>query len=188
MSNRSFPADEDLVLQARSGSKWAQEALYLKHVDRIVGFSLCLVQNRADAEDAVQETFLQAFRDLKALRNPKAFQPWLMRIAVNRANRCFSRRRIKRLFHLSLPEEDFALESHMTDGAPQEQYSELRLLNVAIRAMVEEERVCWILRYLEGYKIGEIAKLVSMSPATVKRRIGAAELEVEKHFNGGSGT
>jgi RNA polymerase sigma-70 factor, ECF subfamily len=176
-------SDGELVLRALNGDRWAEESLYRAHVDAIYTYCLRMLRAKSDAEDAVQETFVQAFCDLQTLRDPEKFKPWLMRIAFHRMQRIFRKRKYRRIFFFSNRRET-PLEEQASTDATQEQRTELSLLDGAFMQLSAEERACWILRYFENYQIREIVKVTGLSRNTVKRRIASAKQTVDLHFGG----
>src|SRR5260221_2351961 len=85
-------ADDELIERLLRGDQWAKEALYRRYVSSVWGTALYMMGNRADAQDVVQDTFVEAFRDVATLRTHTALRPWLLRISVHQAHRRFRRR------------------------------------------------------------------------------------------------
>ena len=81
-------SDERLVASVRDGSEAAFEALYDRHVRGILGLCRHVLGSADEAEDAVQHTFLAAYRDLVASTKPVQLRPWLYTIARNRCYTC----------------------------------------------------------------------------------------------------
>ena len=75
-------ADNDVALAARGDTR-AYERLYRAHVSHIYALCLRMTANRAEAEDATQDAFVQAWRKLDSFRGDSRFSSWLHRIAVN---------------------------------------------------------------------------------------------------------
>ena len=84
--------DRILVLRAQCGEHGAFNALVHRYRRRVMNITMRYIRDRADAEDAVQNTFLKAFRGLKHFRGDASFYTWLHRIAVNSAMTARSRR------------------------------------------------------------------------------------------------
>jgi len=120
------------------------------------------------AEDAVQEAFVNAYRDLPKLREPEAFPGWFRRIVLNH-----SRRLVRGKQLLTVPLES-AAELPSPDPGPAEaaQQRELqeRVLD-AVRDLPETEREVTRLFYLEGHSQSEIAELLSLPVTTVNNRL-----------------
>src|SRR5579863_2287159 len=77
--------DRTLVMRAQSGERRAFNVLVCKYRPRVMKLAMRYMRNRADAEDAVQETFMKAYWGLRRFRGDSAFYSWLHRIAVNSA-------------------------------------------------------------------------------------------------------
>lgn len=174
--------DTLLVSRIKKGDHWAMEALYLRYVHKITGISAKLLRHSADIEDVVQDTFIQAFRDMAQLKEPRFVKRWLVSIAIHRIHRRFRRRKIKRVLGLDRSIDDERLVDQTAVAAPQEARAEIALLDSALDTMNMKERTCFVLRFLEGYRLEEVAHLAGCSLATVKRRIAAAKRIVDRHF------
>jgi RNA polymerase sigma-70 factor (ECF subfamily) len=86
--------DEYLVEASRSGDRHAAAALAHRHLRRIFATCLAMLGNRADAEDATQETFVKGFASLRTLQDRRQFGAWLSQIARNHC-RDLLRRRVR---------------------------------------------------------------------------------------------
>ncbi len=173
--------DEALVRRMRNDDTWAQEAFYRKHVDVVFRTALRLVGNRTDAEDVVQDTFVEAFADLASLREPGAARGWVLRIAVFRAHRLFRRRKLLRLLGLDRSDEP-SLATLASSAASQETRAELGAVDRALGRVSALARTAWVLRYVEGHALLEVGELTGVSLATVKRRIAEAALSVQREL------
>lgn len=175
-------SDADLVERVARGDQWAKEALYRRYVRVVWTTALRLLGHRADAEDVVQDTFTEAIRDLSLLRKPDALRPWLLRIVVHQAHRRFRRRTLLRKLGLQRGTDDATLAELVHPGAPSDVRAELALVDRALRGVSIEERFAWILRYVEGHSLEEVAQACGCSLATAKRRLAKATACVERHF------
>jgi RNA polymerase sigma-70 factor, ECF subfamily len=173
-------SDIDLVERLRRGDQWAKEALYRRYVKLVWGTALRLVGNRADAQDVVQDTFVEALRDLSALRVHGSLRPWLLRITVHQAHRRFRRRKLLRRLGLHRSIDDAPLEALLHPGASPELESELRAVSRALLRGGDAERCAWILRYVDGYSLEEVAHACDCSLATAKRRLSRAHAVVQR--------
>src|SRR5688572_8975422 len=84
-----------LVVRARAGELAAYEALVVRFQDAAVAYAYARLGDFHLAEDAAQEAFVQAYRDLPALREPAAFAGWLRRIVGSRCGRLTRRARVR---------------------------------------------------------------------------------------------
>jgi RNA polymerase sigma-70 factor (ECF subfamily) len=175
-------SDTELVERLGQGDQWAKEALYRRYVRVVWSTALRLMGSRADAEDVVQDTFAEALRDLSLLRKPEALRPWLLQIVVHQAHRRFRRRSILRRLGLDRGTPDATLAALAHHGASSDVRAELALVDRALARVSTEERFAWILRYVEGHSLEEVAAACGCSLATIKRRIGKASACVERHL------
>jgi RNA polymerase sigma-70 factor (ECF subfamily) len=171
----SAPSDGELVARAVAGSRQAQALLYSRHAPPLAGLLVRLLGVRADAEDALHDTFIIAFDKLRTLREPAALHGWLQRIAVAQAHRRFHRLRLLKLLGFALPPGDSGLAALATKEASPEVRAELALVDGELGRLPARERAAWLLRHVEGYELAEVARLCDCSLATAKRRIAAAE-------------
>ena len=174
--------NDTLVRRIEEGDFFAMEVLYHRFAPKIAGILAKLLKNSADIDDAMQETFIEAHRDIAKLNEPKYLERWLVRIAIHRAHHHFRKRRLKRLLGLDRSIDDEPLHLQAKVNASQEALTELVLLDRAFDAMSLSERTCFLLRHLEGYQLKEVAHATNNSVATVKRRIASAMRIIEQHF------
>jgi len=169
------PADDELVERCLQGERWAEEALYRKHVHRVSAVVARLLRHGPDVEDVVQDTFVHALGRLDGLRDPSKLDRWLITLAVNRVKKRFRRRKLRRLLGLerSFDDEGLALQAKAT--CSQEARAELMLLDRALDRVPPDDRICWVLRRVEGYPMAEVVALAGCSLATAKRRIARAD-------------
>lgn len=116
-----------------------------------------LLRSEADREDAVQETILTAWEKLPTLRHEEYFQSWVVRILINQCHGIG--RRISRTASLD--------EVSELEAPP----PELRPMRDAVLALPEDYRLAVILHYVEGYGVGETARLLHVPVGTVKSRL-----------------
>jgi RNA polymerase sigma-70 factor (ECF subfamily) len=169
------PSDRELVERCLGGDRWAEEALYRKHVHRVSAVVARMLRHGPDVEDVVQDTFVQALGRLASLRDPAKLERWLITLAVNRVKKRFRRRKLRRLLGLerSFDDEGLALQAKAT--CSQEARAELMLLDRALDRLPSAERICWVLRRVEDYPMAEVVALAGCSLATAKRRIARAD-------------
>ncbi len=173
------PTDAALVLAARAGELWAQEALFQRYARLVLALAQRILAGRDDADDLAQDAFVYAFARLDTLNNPQAFQAWLRSIVVRTASKRLRRQRL--LARLGLRRnEPIDPDTVLTADAPPDIASELRNVYGLIERLPAEERVALVLRRVEGMELLEIAAEMKLSLATVKRRLGAAEARLER--------
>lgn len=113
----------------------------------------------ADAEDAVQEALLKAYKSLDGLREEKYFETWLIRILINEARAILKR----------LQKREQALDEKIP-FLPEGENS----VAAAILSLPEKERICLTLHAIEGFSVKEIAEITKSPAGTVKWRLKKA--------------
>jgi RNA polymerase sigma-70 factor, ECF subfamily len=177
----SSPEDEELVARAAEDAVWAKSELFKRHAPGITAMLTRLLGSTADAEDASQDAFVIAFRDLPQLRERRAFGGWLRQIAVHQAHRKFRRRKLFAVLGLQRNDPDASLAQLADLGAAPDVLVELGKLDRVLQGLPAAERMAWMLRHVEGYELSEVADACGCSLATAKRRISAAHARVARH-------
>jgi len=172
--------DTTLVSRALDGDHWAEEALYRRHAVALLGACTRLLRDSTDAEDVVQDAFVDAFEQLRSLRDPAQFRSWLTGIAVHKVHRRLRRRKLLRALGLWNDRREDSLDNCLATGISAEQFAEIVCLDHVLRQLPDTERIAWQLRYAEGFRLEEVAQLCSCSLATVKRRIAQADALVHR--------
>jgi RNA polymerase sigma-70 factor (ECF subfamily) len=167
--------DLELARRIGRGDRWAEEAFYRRHIAQVVGLAQRLLGNSWDAEDVAQETFITAFESWGQLRDFERARSWLMQIAVRKVHRKFRRRRLRRLLGLDRSVDDLPLEALARDDTSLEVRAELLVLDAALKSVAAPCKIAWMLRYVDGLPLDEVAEKCECSLATVKRRIAAAQ-------------
>jgi len=154
-----------------------------------------ILGNDADAEDAAQEAFMKAYRNLDRFRQESKFSTWLIQIAINNAR--MKLRKDRRYLYASIDAGEETTEGDYipTDLAdwrkiPSEalEQSELReALNKALNSLPEKYRIVIILRDVQQMSIAETAKALGISEENVKTRTSRARLQMRDRLAPGWG-
>jgi RNA polymerase sigma-70 factor (ECF subfamily) len=178
---------DDLIRRFQSGQPRAFEALYDRFKDAVYRIAFFVTRNSDEAEDAVQETFLDVLRALPNydVAGPARFETWLYRVTVNR---CRSRMRRKRPPTADWDEIEDQLE-RIPEPHPDHDPEEVTLdreqaaaLWQAVDTLSEEHRVTVLLRYQQGLSYSEIAETLSISQGTVKSRLYHAHRKMKEQL------
>lgn len=176
----SGPDEWWLVTRAQDGDVDAFGQLVDIYSPRLFRFAMRLLYNRADAEDAVQDAALQAFRKLPDLADPDAFSAWIYRIVKNRCaeiQRTAARRATDPWDPQEMPEGH---ASELQPSVRAEQHGAMAELEQLVRRMSDDLRVCWVLAELEEMSYAEIAEIVGVTRSTVRGRIARARAQLAK--------
>ncbi|MGC1415090.1 MAG: sigma-70 family RNA polymerase sigma factor [Candidatus Acidiferrum sp.] len=178
--------DARLVAIAKMGHKPAFDELYQRHAEKMLHTTRRITRNREDAEDAVQECFLNAFVHLKSFDGRSRFSTWLTRIAVNaalmklRKNRC--RREVP--MEASVEASELLPENLLPDPSlnPEERYAKcerelilrdaIATLRPGIRKAVETQ--------LQDCSLTETAEILGISATGAKGRLFHARAALRK--------
>jgi RNA polymerase sigma-70 factor (ECF subfamily) len=164
--------DGDLVSRAQSGQLDAFEELVRRHRLATYRVALRMLGEESDAEDATQDAFVQAWRNLGGFRADAAFSTWMYRIVTNRClNMLRARRRTE-----PLPDDREAPASRPDRIA--EARWQVEDLKLAILRLTPEQRGPLVLRELQGCSYEEIAQALDLSIPAVKSRLHRARLEL----------
>jgi len=183
-STRSLPAEGDGAV--------AFDRLYRDHVDRIYRFAQRLCGQVEDAQDLVQDTFLNAYRGLGGFRGDAQVSTWLYRIAARACLRLRRKRKGEPARELSLDEfiptseGEFRLQVP-TDGLSPEEALEnkelKRALHQAIQKLPNKYRVVLVLRDMEGLTAKEVGTIMGLNERAVKSRLHRARLFVRRELS-----
>ena len=167
-------AESRLVAAAQAGDTQAYEALVEEHQTIAFRTAYLITCSAADAEEAVQDGFVKAFRALGRFRPGAPFRPWLLRIVANEArNRRRSAGRRERLVLRAAedPLSGGAVPSPEAVLLESEQRSQLL---EAVNGLREEDRLVIACRYFLGLSEEETAEALDWRRGTVKSRLSRA--------------
>lgn len=179
--NASIEDDFRLVERVLAGDRRAFEPLVRRHERRVFRVALAVLGNVEDAEEAMQDTFIKAFRHLGQFRKEARFSTWLTRIAVNTA----IEKRNSRKNYVPLVEAETA-ETAVTPkrfepwrSNPEEIYGKQEvhlMVEQAIQSLPEIYREAFVLRDVEGLKAEEAAEVLSIKVPALKSRLLRARM------------
>jgi RNA polymerase sigma-70 factor (ECF subfamily) len=166
--------DEEVVARVRAGDTHSFEVLMRRYNQRLYRAVRAILQNDADAEDALQQTYLNAYRHLAQFEGRARFSTWLTRIAVHEA---LSRRRRTRDTPLGSGDDEQVERAVSAAPDPERQTyaGELgALLESALAALPHGYRSVFMLREIDGLDTAETAQQLRVSEGTVKTRLHRA--------------
>ena len=188
---RKSDPDKELVEAIQSGERGLFADLVKRYERALYNFGIRMCGNPTDAEDLVQDTFLNVYKYLKSFRRETKFKNWLYRIA---ATACIKRRRRSKFAperELSLDqflpsdEADVELATPRWADAPLEQVlnDELeRQIQNGILELPEKYRSVLVLRDVEGFSTDETAQILNLTTSNVKVRLHRARLYLRDHL------
>ena len=166
------------TVRAQPGEHSALDDLVREYRWHVLKLSMRYVGNRADAEDAVQETFMKAYWGLQHLRDDSAFYSWLYCIAVNSAKTALllRPRHAKAFAPAARKPDDLSENATQLQGmaSPEGLASTAEVcdaVNGAIEALAAEQRTAIVLREFEGLTYRQVASAMSCPVATVRSHV-----------------
>jgi RNA polymerase sigma-70 factor (ECF subfamily) len=154
--------DRELLLRARAGEVEAFESIVLAKGEPLFRTALAILGSEADARDATQETFINAWRGIGRLRNIDRFDAWLGRSLINQCRTVLRRR--GRVREISV--------SASTAGSAAPDSS--REFDEAFVRLSVDQRALLVLHHLHGYDVTEIGAWLGIPTGTVKWRLHRA--------------
>ncbi|MCA1221164.1 RNA polymerase sigma factor [Streptomyces sp. 8L] len=166
---RTWPDDALLAVRAGEGDADAFETLVRRHTPELLRLANRLVSDRGDAEDAVQESLVSAWRRLPGFRRDSEFATWMFRIVTNK---CLNQLRAR---HPTTPldavPEPPAPDHTASPARAAETSAAVSDLGKALRILSPEQQACWVLRELYGLSYEDIAAAVGINQKAVRGRI-----------------
>lgn len=187
--------DLALIVRIKAGDFAAFETVVNKYESRIFNHCMKFLNNQEDAEDVLQESFLQVYRSLESFRGESAFSTWLFKIATNGCLMKIRKKKKVDLVSIDKPIEfdGSSLQREIVDWSqnPSLQHGNdemRRVLERVIAELPEDKRVVLVLKDVEGFSNQEIGDMLGMSVAAVKSRLHRARLTMRDsltcYFNG----
>jgi RNA polymerase sigma-70 factor (ECF subfamily) len=171
--------DRDLAARCVAGDRDAFEGLYRQHVGRLYNLAYRMSGGGDDADDLVQDIFLQAYRKLASYKGESSLGTWLYRLAVNL---CLDRLRSKagkmEKITDSIDEED--AEPVVAPGSPAESNITRMDLERAVGTLPPSYRAAFVLHDVEGYQHDEIARMLDISEGSSKSLLHKARMKLRR--------
>lgn len=156
-----------LIEECRKGNSKAQFRLYNQYSNAMYNLAYRMLNNREDAEDMLQESFIECFRNIEAFRFESTFGAWLKKIVVNRCINQLKKKKIDLTFYDALP--SIAAEDE------EETSFDTKEIFKGIEKLPDGYRIILTLYLLEGYDHSEISQILGISESTSKSQYSRAK-------------
>jgi RNA polymerase sigma-70 factor (ECF subfamily) len=168
----------EIVERCKRGDRQAQFELYRLYAQAMYNVCLRMVRNDQDAEDLLQNSFIDVFANLESFRFESSIGAWIKRIVVNNCINFLKKRRL----HFSELQENL---SSVPDDAPEPTEYPLSVEAVyeAINHLPDGYRVVFSLYLMEGYDHQEIGQILGISEATSKSQYSRARKKLKEMLN-----
>lgn len=184
--------DTDLIIRAQKGDQNAFEELVYRYDRNVLSITMRYAIQEDDAKDLYQEVFIRVYRGLKNFRFQSEFSTWLFRITTNV---CLTyKNRSKEHMKVSLnknydsdDEQDIGMKELVYEGASPEEISSGtdlgEVVNEAVESLSPKQKMTFILKHYEGYKIREIAEMMNCKEGTIKKYLFDAVKNLRKKLS-----
>ena len=160
--------ETELAEACKRGNVRAFESLYAMHSARMKSLAFHLVGSRADAEDAVQETFLKVYRAVRTFEGHSSLSTWIYRILLNC---CYDTIRNRQRLSESAPPSEFPSDSKVP----------LKIaLERALTLIGERQRLVFLMFEVEGLKHSEIAAILEVPEGTSRSWLFEAKTQLKR--------
>ncbi|HUT89471.1 MAG TPA: sigma-70 family RNA polymerase sigma factor [Thermoguttaceae bacterium] len=193
MESGTSPSDLELLRSAREGQWVAFEALVARFEPRVFRLTWRILQQRQDAEDATQQTFISVMEHLDQFREEAAVGTWIFRIATNQALAMLRKRRGRNTVRLDtqanqgddetpMPHPEFIAQWRDDPAELAERREVKELLGQALSELDEKYRMVFVLRDVEEFSTKETAELLGITESNVKVRLLRARLRLRERL------
>lgn len=175
--------EDELIQQALDGQSAAFETLVTRYQDRLYTAMISVVGSADEAEDVVQESFIQAYLKLDTFQQNSRFFTWVYRIAFNYA--LARRRRNRGTLSLDETRENNGTEPVSRSDAPDDRLSrheDAQLVHQALAVLSDDHRSILVLREMEDLSYEEIAEVLGISIGTVRSRLNRARAALKQQL------
>jgi RNA polymerase sigma-70 factor (ECF subfamily) len=165
-------SETQLVQAAQNGHLESFGALYERYHSPMVALAYSMLANRDLAEDAAQEVFAVACRDIESLKSKERFAAWLAGICRNVSRQMLRANRIK--------------PAALSDGQPERSDvncdDQQEIIRRAVWNLREAERELIVLRYFDGFSQARISEVLGLSPQAVNGRLVRVKRKIMKYL------
>lgn len=161
----------DLVYKAKKGNGKAFTKLIEENIKSMYRVAKGILSSEDDIEDAIKNTILKAYSNIKTLRKEELFKTWLIKILINECNKIYN-------FNKKCISLDKVIEEQYND-----KYENLDL-KIAVDSLPEELRLVIVLFYFEDLKISEVSEIIGIPEGTVKSMLSRAKTKISESISG----
>lgn len=163
-------SDAELIGWVLGGNTEAYAHLVARYRDRYARYARRMLGNRDDAEEALQDAFVRAYRSLERCADRDRFGAWLFRILVNRCRTSGARR----TRHLRTFVQNEAALMDAAEAHPAERAAVREEIERALAQLVPEQREAFLLKYVEELSYDEMAEVTGAGVSALKMRVKRA--------------
>ncbi|MBS0030620.1 RNA polymerase sigma factor [Chitinophaga sp. 22321] len=171
--------NEELIRLILAGDKAMFGVLIRRYNQRLYRIGMSILENSAETEDAMQNTYLNAYHHLSQFEHRASWETWLTRIMLNQ---CYELKRKNKsaLTHLPAPDKFIDMNTPARDLANKELS---QVLERAIGVLPDKYRLVFVLREVEEMSVRETAEVLEIGESNVKVRLNRAKAMLREHLN-----
>lgn len=175
-----FPADAVLVQRVLAGDVQSFSILVRRYRERYARFAVRMLGNREDAEEALQDSFVRAYRSLARCEDPEHFGSWLYAILANQCRTAATRR--------STREKRILYDEDLMDAPSGENESESLAwkseIEYALSKLTPDQREAFLLKHVEDLSYEEMETITGEGSSTLKMRVKRACDKMREQLEG----
>ena len=180
----SEPTDEQLIARFQHDDEYAYDLLVKRYKDPLMSFIFRFVNDKTDAEDILQETFLRLYKNKHYYKEIAKISTWIYTIAGNLAKTELRKKRRRSFFSIHNfmdTEKDYELPDK---GITPDREANSVITNSEIQKAIDKLSAKFkqviLLRDIQGFSYEEIAQIVNVPLGTVKSRVNRARLKLQQ--------
>lgn len=177
MNPRYTDIHQPIVERCRKGDEKAQYELYHLYARAMYNLCMRMVNHIGEAEDILQESFLEAFSRIDRFRGESTFGAWLRKIVVNRSINYLKKRKAELFEDMSIADS-----VHYDNPPDSENDWDIKKIQAAIQMLPDGYRVVLSLYLLEGYDHAEIAEILHITESTSKSQYNRAKNKLREQL------
>ena len=177
MNNAILFTHKNLIEKSKLGNRKMQYKLYSLYVDAMFNVSIRIVKIKEDAEDVVQDSFVDAFKNLESFKYESTFGSWLKRIVINKS---INYLKVKRIPLVAIEDQEYWIPE--AEEIKPEQLDVSKIKN-AIQKLPNGYQTIINLYLIEGYDHNEIGEILEISVSTSKSQYHRAKKKLIQLIN-----
>jgi RNA polymerase sigma factor (sigma-70 family) len=170
--------DEELIARILAGEKRLFELLIRKYNQRLYRIGMSILENEAEAEDAMQTAYINAYEHLSGFEHRSTFGTWLTRIMLNQ---CYEQKRKSKQVLVNIEPDNFVTMNTAVNELANKELS--GALQQAVAKLPEKYRLVFVLREIEDLSVRETSAALNIEESNVKVRLNRAKTMLRENLN-----
>lgn len=168
---------KELIQEAINGNERAFTELILNYQQDLYKIALTRLHTEYDIEEAIQETMISAYKNIRNIKEPEKFKKWLIKILINKCNEVYRKKRFK-----LVPIEEVDTYKIINDSNAEIE-SNLNFYTI-INTLKNKEKIVVVLYYSEKYTTKEIGEILNKNENTIKTILRRAKIKLKNKYEG----